>query len=58
MNLYLEKTAKEIGKNREEVINRLVRFALTDMLLFWGQNKDLVEKQEKIWGPHFGVGQL
>ena len=51
MNLYLEKTAKEIGKNREEVINRLVRFALTDMLLFWGQNKDLVEKQEKIWGP-------
>lgn len=51
MNLYLEKTAKEIGKNREEVVNRLVRFALTDMLLFWGQNKDLVEKQEKIWGP-------
>ena len=51
MNLYLEKTAKEIAKNREEVINRLVQFALTDMLLFWGQNKELVERQEKIWGP-------
>lgn len=51
MSLYLEKTAKEIGKSREEVIDRLVQFALTDMLLFWGQNKDLAERQEKIWGP-------
>ena len=51
MNLYLEKTAREIGKNREEVIDRLVRFALTDMMLFWGQNEDLVKRQEKIWGP-------
>ena len=50
MNLYLEKTAKEIAKNREEVINRLVQFSLTDMLLFWGQNKELVKRQEKIWG--------
>lgn len=50
MNLYLEKTAKEIGKNREEVVNRLVRFALTDMLLFWGQNKDLVENRRKSGG--------
>ena len=51
MNLYLEKTAKEIAKNRNEVIDRLVQFALTDMLLFWGQNKELVNRQEKIWGP-------
>ncbi len=51
MNLYLEKTAKEIAKNREEVIDRLVQFALTDMLLFWGTNKELAERQEKIWGP-------
>jgi len=51
MNLYLEKTAKEIAKNREEVINRLVQFSLTDMLLFWGQNKELVKRQEEIWGP-------
>lgn len=51
MNLYLEKTAKEIGKDREEVIDRLVRFSLTDMMLFWGQNEDLVKRQEKIWGP-------
>ncbi len=51
MNLYLEKTAKEIGKDREEVIDRLVRFSLTDMMLFWGQNEDLLKRQEKIWGP-------
>lgn len=51
MNLYLEKTAKEIGKDREEVIDRLVHFSLTDMMLFWGQNEDLVKRQEKIWGP-------
>ena len=51
MSLYLEKTAKEIGKSREEIIDRLVQFALTDMLLFWGQNKSLVERQEKTWGP-------
>ena len=29
----------------------MVQFALTDMLLFWGQNKSLVERQEKTWGP-------
>lgn len=51
MSLYLEKAAKEIGKSREEIIDRLVQFALTDMLLFWGQNKSLVERQEKTWGP-------
>lgn len=51
MSDYLQKTAKEIGKNRQEVIDRLVRFSLTDLLLFWGQQKDLIKKQEQIWGP-------
>lgn len=51
MSDYLEKTAVDIAQNREEVIDRLAQFALSDMLLFWGQNKDLIERQEATWGP-------
>ncbi len=41
----------EIGAQRQVIIDKLVQFALTDMLLFWGQNKDLMLQQEKEWGP-------
>lgn len=51
MSDYLEKTAAEIGKNRQEIIDRLVVFSQTDMLLFWGYEKGLIERQEKVWGP-------
>lgn len=47
----LEKAREEIAKNRAEVIDRLVQFSMTDLLLFWGQEKDLMERQTKIWGP-------
>lgn len=47
----LEKAREEIAKNRVEVIERLVQFSMTDLLLFWGQEKDLIERQTKIWGP-------
>lgn len=47
----LEKAREEIAKNRAEVIDRLVQFSMTDLLLFWGQEKDLTERQTKIWGP-------
>lgn len=47
----LEKARAEIAKNRSEVIERLVQFSLTDLLLFWGQEKDLMSRQTKIWGP-------
>ena len=47
----LEKAREEIAKNRAEVIERLVQFSITDLLLFWGQEKDLMERQAKIWGP-------
>ena len=47
----LEKAREEIAKNRAEVIERLVQFSMTDLLLFWGQEKDLMERQTKIWGP-------
>ena len=45
MRNYLEEAQREIAKNRGEVIDRLVRYSLTDMLLFWGQEKDLIERQ-------------
>lgn len=51
MSEYLKKAAVEIGKNRTEIIDRLVKLSQTDMLLFWGQEKDLIVQQEKVWGP-------
>lgn len=41
----------DVGENRAEIIDKLVQFAMTDMLLFWGQDKDLVERQQKLWQP-------
>lgn len=41
----------EIGDQRQVILDKLVQFAQTDMLLFWGQNKDLILLQEKEWGP-------
>lgn len=51
MQNYLKEAQQEISQNREEVIERLVRYSLTDMLLFWGQEKDLIERQQKVWEP-------
>lgn len=51
MSDYLNKATAEIGKSRKEVIDRLVVFSQTDLLLFWGHEKDLIERQKKIWGP-------
>lgn len=42
---------EEVKKNRQEIIGKLLRFSMTDMLLFWGENKDLMERQQKLWGP-------
>lgn len=51
MQNFLQNAEADIAKNREAVIERLVEFSLTDMLLFWGQEKDLIARQEKFWGP-------
>lgn len=47
----LEKAAVEIGANRREIADKIENFMMTDMLLFWGTEKDLVVRQEKLWGP-------
>ena len=41
----------DVAKNRTEIIERLIEFSETDMLLFWGENKDLAERQQKLWQP-------
>ncbi len=51
MQKYLEDAAREIKAHREEIINKMVQLSLTDMLLFWGQKKDLMERQQQVWGP-------
>ena len=51
MEAKLKEAQQEISEHREEVIDRLVQFSLTDMLLFWGHEKDLIERQQKVWGP-------
>lgn len=42
---------REISANRKEIIEKLVRFALTDALLFWSHNDELSRRQEKLWTP-------
>ncbi len=42
---------QDVAQNRDEIIDKLVQFSLTDMLLFWGTQKDLIARQEQVWGP-------
>lgn len=51
MKKILDQAVKEIGKQREEVIAKLLELARTDLLFFWGENKDLFLRQEKEWMP-------
>lgn len=51
MENYLTEAQDDIAQNRSEIIDKLVQFSLTDMLLFWGQEKDLIERQQETWMP-------
>lgn len=51
MSVRLKEVTKEIAVHREEIIKKLVQFSLTDLLLFWGNEKDLIIRQEKEWAP-------
>ncbi len=51
MTLDLKQAAADIAADREEIIERLVQFSATDMLLFWGNEKALIERQSKVWQP-------
>ncbi len=45
------KAQAEISRERDEVIQKLLRFVLTDALLFWSHNDELSKRQEKLWMP-------
>ncbi len=41
----------EIAQYRADIIKRLLTYAATDMLLFWGSTDELVKRQEIEWTP-------
>ena len=51
MSIDLKKSVTEISKDRATIIDKLVKFSLTDMLLFWGANEDLAKRQKQLWLP-------
>ncbi len=51
MKKILDQAVKEISKNRLEIIAKLLQFAKTDLLFFWGEKKDLYLRQQKEWLP-------
>ena len=40
MKKALDKAVKEIEQYREEIENKLLEFARSDLLLFWGEKRD------------------
>ncbi len=51
MQKKLEESVQQISQNREEIIDKLIQFSATDLLLFWGTNADLAKRQELLWSP-------
>lgn len=42
---------QDVQKNKDVIIDRLVSFALNDVLLFWSTDKKVQKEQEKKWTP-------
>ncbi len=51
MKLNLKKLSEDVTQNRQEVIEKLTSFLVTDMLFFWGTDEDLISRQEDVWRP-------
>ena len=51
MKKELDKAMKEIGQYRKDIEKKILEFARTDLLFFWGEKKELFERQEKEWKP-------
>lgn len=51
MRQVLDQAVKEIAVHRQDIIAKLLEFAKTDLLFFWGEKKDLYLHQEKEWLP-------
>lgn len=51
MQQNLKQVEKDIKQHRAEIIDRLVNFALNDVLLFWSSDKDVKKEQQEKWLP-------
>ena len=51
LNEILNQAVQDIEKHRKEIIEKLLEFATTDVLFFWGEKKELYLRQEKEWRP-------
>ena len=51
MEQNLKQVEKDIKQHRAEIIDRLVNFALNDVLLFWSSDKDVKKEQQEKWLP-------
>ena len=47
----LKAALKDASLNKQEIIDKMCEFAQTDVLLFWNDNPELVERQNKFWFP-------
>ena len=51
MEQNLKQVEKDIKQHRPEIIDRLVNFALNDVLLFWSTDKEVKQEQQEKWLP-------
>lgn len=52
MTINLQAMTKDVAEHREEIIERMVNFSLTDTLLFRNPDAaELIEEERKIWDP-------
>ena len=49
--LDFKQVEKEIKEHRSEVIEKLVEFSFTDVILFWSANDDVKSMQTEKWLP-------
>lgn len=47
----LREAQEIVAGDRNEVIDALLKLSTTDFLFFWGIQRELVERQEKLWAP-------
>lgn len=51
MDDFLKDAVLEVSKNRTEVIDKLVKFSLIDLIYFWGQGRDIIIKEQEMMLP-------
>ncbi len=51
MEQNLKQVEEDIKQHRAEIIDRLVNFALNDVLLFWSTDKEVKKEQQEKWLP-------